>query len=255
MGTRTSLLTAAAAALLSCGLMPLGAQTAPAPLPPDAKPAQRAAHSHKHAATSADTAPTPVPPTPVTPPEPELPKWPANEKAEEATVTWDSQGLRINASNSSLQQILSEVGTATGAKVEGMASDMRIFGAYGPGQPRDVLSQLLEGSGYNVLMIGDQGQGAPRQIVLSPRHSGDSVAKSAPTPAAEEDNDIEDQPQPEQRQGNPPFRQPFRPRAPQENQGQQPPPGQQPNPGQQPPPGQGSQQPAQPQPQPGNPPN
>jgi hypothetical protein len=127
---------------------------------------------------------------------------------------------------------------------------VRIFGAYGPGQPRDVLSQLLEGSGYNVLMIGDQGQGAPRQIVLTPRRSGDTQgAKSAPTQAAEDETEVEEQPQPqEQRQGNPPFRPPFRPRVPQENPGQQPQPSPgQPQPIQQPQTGQ--------QPPPGNPPN
>lgn len=241
---RTSLLSIAAAALVAFSLGTTSAQTAPAPPPPDARPAPRTAHPHKHgSATPPETTAAPVTPAPVTPPEPEVPKWPANQKPEDATVTWDSHGLRINASNSSLEQILNEIATETGAKVEGMATDERIFGAFGPGQPRDVVSQLLEGSGYNVLMIGDQGQGAPRQIVLSARHSGDATAaKSSPNPTAEEDNDVEDQPQPEPRQGIP-ARPPFRPRAPQENQGQQPQPGQQP------------QQPGQPQPQPGTPPN
>ena len=66
----------------------------------------------------------------------------------------------------------SEVSTETGTKVEGMGADQRVYGDYGPGQARDVLSQLLQGSGYNVLLAGDIGQGAPREIVLSPRQSG-----------------------------------------------------------------------------------
>ena len=49
-----------------------------------------------------------------------------------------------------------------------MNSDERVFGAYGlRSQARDVLAQLLQGSGYNVIMIGDQGQGTPRQLLLS----------------------------------------------------------------------------------------
>jgi hypothetical protein len=63
------------------------------------------------------------------------------------------------ATNSSLQQILSDVSTATGVKVEGTPGDQRVYGSYGPAPARDVLSQLLDGSGYNVLMIGDQGEG------------------------------------------------------------------------------------------------
>ena len=91
-----------------------------------------------------------------------MPDWPVNDKPSPASVVWDATGLRINASNSSLQQILSEVSTETGTKVEGMGADQRVYGVYGPGQARDVLSQLLQGSGYNVLLAGDIGQGAPR---------------------------------------------------------------------------------------------
>ena len=55
-------------------------------------------------------------------------------------MVWDSQGLRIEARNSSLQQILNDVSTATGAKVDGLGTDERVFGIYGPGQARDVLA-------------------------------------------------------------------------------------------------------------------
>ena len=96
-------------------------------------------------------------------------------------MVWDSHGLLIVASNSSLAQILKEVSTETGAKVEGMGQDQRVFGTYGPGPARDVLSQLLDGSGYNVLMVGDQGQGTPRRIVLSIRPGG-GAQRTATTP-------------------------------------------------------------------------
>ena len=229
----TSALICAVAAILTFTIHTLSAQAPPtsstsAPLK---KPSPR---SHKH----------PAPPAPVEPPLPatlpmtpvaELPKWPVNDKPGDASVTWDSQGLSINAANSSLQQILNDVSTATGAKVEGLGSDERIFGVYGPGQARDVLSQLLHGSGYNVLMIGDQGQGTPREIVLSTRQTG-AAQPSAGNPgnSAEEEPEIDEQPQqpePQPRpmrpnfgpnnmprnQGNIPERQPQQPNQQQPN--------------------------------------
>ncbi len=163
----------------------------------------------------------PAAPAPAAPPAPELPKWPANEKAGQATVTWDSQGLRIEAANSSLEQILMEVSTLTGAKLEGFDADQRVFGAFGPGPARDVLSQLLLGSGYNVVMIGDQGQGTPRRIVLSSRHAGGAQPAATPAPASsDEDADTEEQPQQPQPQNPPPIRPGFPPggRTPQQMQ-------------------------------------
>jgi hypothetical protein len=134
----------------------------------------------------------------VTPAAPEAPKWPANDRPAAASVLWNSQGLSITASNSSLQQILKDVSTATGAKVEGLGTDERVFGSFGPGQARDVISRLLEGSGYNVLMIGDQGPGVPRQIVLTTRQAGGAqpAANNNQPPPSDEDADTDDQPQP-----------------------------------------------------------
>jgi hypothetical protein len=165
-------------------------------------PAHKKAHPHKRpAAVQAQS-----PPAAVKPPEPELPKWPANEKPSPASVTWDSQGLRIDAANSSLAQILQDVATATGAKVVGFDTDQRVFGAFGPGPARDVLSQLLLGSGYNILMVGDQGQGTPREILLSLRHPGTATATVNPAPARDEDTDTDEQPQQPQPSQPPPIR-------------------------------------------------
>lgn len=140
--------------------------------------------------------PSPAQPAATEPAAPPLPNWPANDQANPATVVWNSQGLRIDASNSSLQQILKEVSTDTGAKVEGMATDQRVFGNFGPGPARDVLSQLLDGTGYNVLMVGDQGQGTPREIVLSEPPKGPAPVVP-PSQAQQEENDMADQPPPQ----------------------------------------------------------
>jgi hypothetical protein len=135
---------------------------------------------------------------------PEMPKWPANEKPVEAAITWDSKGLRIVAANSSLQQILHDVTTATGVEVEGCDDDQRVFGTYGPGPARDVLGLLLQGTGYNVMMIGDQGQGTPREVVLSSRHGG-SVHPTASSPDSDDDDD-DDADEPPQAAAPPPMR-------------------------------------------------
>jgi hypothetical protein len=112
---------------------------------------------------------------------------------------FDSRGLLVVASNSSLEQILKEVSLETGVKVEGMDADQRIFGTYGPGPARDVISQLLDGSGYDVLMIGDRGEGTPRRIVLTARSGiagAQNTANKAATPPSNDTTDA-DQPPPE----------------------------------------------------------
>jgi hypothetical protein len=161
--------------------------------------AHKRAHPHKRPVAAHAQSPTPQVATPAVAPAPEVPAWPANEKPVPASVTWDSHGLRVEAANSSLAQILEDVSTATGTKVEGFDADQRIFGVYGPGSAREVLSQLLQGSGYNVLLVGDQGQGTPREIVLSVRRAGSTVqtANTAPANASDEDVDTEEQPQPQ----------------------------------------------------------
>jgi hypothetical protein len=158
-------------------------------------------------------------PAPVPPPAPPPPNWPINDRPNHASITWDSQGLRIQAANSSLQQILNDVSAATGAKVEGMGADQRVYGEYGPGQAKDVLSQLLMGSGYNVLLAGDLGQGAPREILLSPRRTAGNAPGSANRQDQNgdddaSDNEVEEQPQPLPQPPPTPIRPGFSPSGP-----------------------------------------
>jgi hypothetical protein len=199
----------AALALAPAGARLLAAQTQ---APADASAtAHRRAHPRKHPTTTpAESLSAPVQALPAKPPEPEAPLWPANEKPAPAAITWDSQGLHIEAANSSLQEILKEVSTVTGAKVEGFETDERIFGGFGPGPARDVLSELLQGSGYNILMIGDQGQGTPREIVLSSRSTTAVPATTNPTQTVDEETDPDDQPV-----ARPPTRPNFGPGGPQ----------------------------------------
>jgi hypothetical protein len=141
-----------------------------------------------------------VSPQPATTPRDSLLQHPA--KPAEVTVTPGK--LTIKADNSSLSQILQQISKSTGMKVEGLGQDERIFGSYGPGDPREVLLSLLDGFGYNVLMVGDD-KGAPRELSLSQRSAGSTVASAAPARnnREQEDDEIEqEQPQapPEQPQ-------------------------------------------------------
>lgn len=165
-----------------------------------AKPAHpnHPSHAKKHS-HPAQSKPAPVVaalPQPAPPPPPD---WPVNDKAQPPSVSWNGRDLTIAATNSSLQTILNDVSTATGVKVEGADSDQRIYGSYGPAPAREVLSQLLDGSGYNVLIIGDRGEGTPRELVLSARvHITPSSAAGGQSRQNAEDDTPEEPEPPEQ---------------------------------------------------------
>lgn len=155
--------------------------------------------------------PAAVPVAQATPP----PDWPINDHPSPAMISWDKQVLKIDAANSSLQQILGQISSETGAKVEGLGQDERVFGDYGPGPARDVVSQLLQGTGYNVMIAGDNGDGVPREIVLSQRRGGTGTGPSQTGRLQQEEEDdiapeteVDTQPQPPpvvQPQPNPGF--------------------------------------------------
>lgn len=100
----------------------------------------------------------------------------------------------MQADNSSLSDILHQVSRASGMKIEGLvigsSRDQRVFGSYGPGAPRDVLSELLNGTGYNVMMLGATPSGAPRELALtSPSPAGAPGAQPQPPASQNGDND------------------------------------------------------------------
>jgi len=157
---------------------------------------------------------TAAPVEPLTPPPPD---WPINDQPKPAAVTWGKDLLTIDAANSSLQQILASVSSATGASVDGVTKDERIFGAFGPAPARDVLAQLLQGTGYNVVMVGDHGEGVPRQVILSPRDNSKTAQGVARSTAEENEDDYVPEVQydpPPQPQPRPPQQQPALPMRP-----------------------------------------
>lgn len=112
-----------------------------------------------------------------------------DKPAQPAEVTLHDGLLSVRADNSSLLQILKQLGSSSGMAVDGFQEDQRVFGTYGPGNPGDILSTLLQGAGYNFLMVGATRQGTPREIVLTARGN---AGVSGPAPAQQEQPD-EDQ--------------------------------------------------------------
>lgn len=141
-----------------------------------------------------------------------VPVRPDNPPSNQARVSWDGRDLKIVASNSSLDQVLHQVAALTGAKLEGLVQDQRIFGTYGPGPGCEVLSKLLAGSDYNVLMVGSRDAGAPLQIVLSARSAGSpqSAANNQHRSSTEHD-ETSKQREPEPQRDYPPQPSPPQP--------------------------------------------
>lgn len=185
-----------AASCLAAFTSPILAQpTTAQPVVPATGAPRKSTHTSKHS-SAAHTATAEAPAADAAPAAPPAPKWPAFDQPAQASVVWDSRGLSIDAANSSLSQILKEVSTATGVNIQGINGDQRVFGTYGPGPARDVLAQVLQGSGYNVIMVGDQGQGVPRELLLSPRQgtTQQAAVRNNPAPNNDDDDSSDDQP-------------------------------------------------------------
>jgi hypothetical protein len=138
---------------------------------------------------SAPTQPAPTHPAAPPPVAAALPQKSAEpiQTAYHARVELTAGQLSIRAEDSSLNQILVDVARLTGMKITGGVTEERVYGAYGPAPPQDVLTALLEGTGTNILLLQDAQHGV-QELVLTPRHGG----VSPPSPNASRGNDRED---------------------------------------------------------------
>jgi hypothetical protein len=104
--------------------------------------------------------------------------------------------LEIRADNSSLNQILREIGRLTGMTITGGVTEQRVFGTYGPAAPAEVLGDLLQGTGSNML-LRENSSAAPTELILSPRE-GSVTPPNPNAPGFEGDapSDEADGPQP-----------------------------------------------------------
>lgn len=139
-----------------------GSSAQPAPPPPKAAPQANAAGQTSPASGRAAKAGPTAPSQPASlldkPPQP-------------ASIHLADGKLTVTADNSSLAAILDKLSKSGGMTITGLGRDQRIFGVYGPAGASDVLSDLLEGAGYNVMMVGATKSGMPRRLELSHRGS------------------------------------------------------------------------------------
>jgi hypothetical protein len=179
--------------------------------PPDDNPADATPPEDQAQPAPVTSAPQPAPtassgipasPAPSTmQPSRALPSSLMDKPAQPAKVTLIGGELAVHANNSSLSQILHQLASTSGMKIDGMAQDQRVFGSYGPGDPRDVLSSLLAGANYNVLMVGSSQGGAPRELILTPRGNAPAASPqntiSIQPDDQQDDQSADDNPQPQ----------------------------------------------------------
>jgi hypothetical protein len=154
------------------------AQTSPAPQPRSST--MNTGVSHKKSAAKKAPEPTPVPVVQEAAPPP--PNRPYEMSPVPSQVTFEGGQLTISAPNSTLADILGQVRTRTGTKIEfpSSAAQERVAVQLGPGTPRDVLSQLLHGSPFDYILLGsEQDPNAVTQIVLTRRESATATAAAA----------------------------------------------------------------------------
>jgi hypothetical protein len=89
-------------------------------------------------------------------------------------VTFQGGQLTITARNSTMSDVLNAVKRKTGAAVDmPLVSNERVVGQFGPGAPRDVVAQLLNGSHYDYVLLGAPNDPkALKKIVLTARAEG-----------------------------------------------------------------------------------
>jgi len=100
-----------------------------------------------------------------------------------AKVALERGILTIEADNSDLGEILKAVAGLSGMAIDGEIISSRVYGIYGPGSPRGVLTDLLAGSGYNFMMVGVSDEGVPRELLLSAEKGKSAPASSSPASA------------------------------------------------------------------------
>jgi len=170
--------------------------------------------------TEPAVAETPTPPPP--------PLTPEQMPAQVPNVSFQDGMLTIDAENSNLSDILAAVHKVTGADIDitGNPGSERVASRVGPGPARDVMSQLLQGSKFDYVMLSSAvNPSGIERIILTPRSAKASSgpAGGPPTPAQnrpptvvadDDDADQSDEPPPPANANQQQVVQPPQPGAP-----------------------------------------
>jgi hypothetical protein len=171
-----------------------GGETAAAPTPAVTRTAT-AIPAPPAGAGPTIVAPTPPPPPPP-PPQPKM------------RVAFRNGQLSIWADRASLAEVLREVHRLTGASITipPGAERQPVFVNLGPGSPRQVLTSLLHGSPYNVILVGSGNDLSQiTSVILSPRGAEgvDLPANYSPAPIAQAPQEVQSEPPPPPPDDNP----------------------------------------------------
>jgi guanyl-specific ribonuclease Sa len=185
-------------------MMPTAQASAQAPTPQATMP-QAPTSSHPSAPALSPNAPprhkkaSPVAEAPSTPPPP--PPTLEQSTPTPPRVSFQNGQLTIDATNSTLSQVLRAVQSRTGASIDipAGAGNERVVAQLGPGQPRDVLNTLLNGSKFDYVILGVTGgnPGAVQKVILTPRQGGATITAQSNTPrqpVQEDESQVDESP-------------------------------------------------------------
>ena len=135
---------------------------------------------HRMKPQKAAAKPSPVQPQAAPAPQPThaLSLTPEHGPSSPPQVNVQGGQLTIVARNSTMSDVLNAVKEKTGASVDMPAgSSERVVGQFGPGAPRDVMAQLLNGSHYDYVLLGSPADpGALKKIMLMAKASSPEPA-------------------------------------------------------------------------------
>lgn len=127
-------------------------------------------HTKHKTKKKADPPPPPLPSGPTGVPVQQMPL--DSIAAVPPKVTYQNNELTIVAPNSTLSDILRAVRKETGAEIDVPVAPERVVTHLGPGPARDVLSDLLNGSRFNYVLLGAPGnETVLTRVVLVPKSS------------------------------------------------------------------------------------
>lgn len=113
-------------------------------------------------------------------------------------VSYQNSQLTIVAPNSTLADILRAVKKLTGAEIDIPAAPERVVTHLGPGPARDIVAELLNGSRFNYVLLGAQGDdSALSRVVLVAKTGPQEITPNPPATEPTQQQANVAQPQPD----------------------------------------------------------